>query len=168
MQIVFFKAVLSPAFLQIDKISSGTPRKSVSIQPLVKIVLYQKSNKKTMKQIITLSILIGLLQGCKKSESKETATPVRYTGTPANEAPYGQSSKWKCIGGDTLIEEILQVDLYYVEKTTPCDIYYYQLSYSIWNDYDYTHSVSACIPQKDTLILTDLASGDKAYYIKHK
>jgi hypothetical protein len=108
---------------------------------------------------IFLSVLTLAFISCAKNDPTNSATaPASTTPKQTGGAPYGDSSIWKCIGGDTMFSEILKLKLYYTEKKTGCDSYYYEFNYPIWSEYDYHIEVSECTQQKDTLFITDFNS----------
>jgi hypothetical protein len=113
-------------------------------------------------RILFILLVITFASSCEKN----TVAPKANTSQniPVNDGPYGQFSKWKSIGGDSLFEEELTLTLFYTEKSSPCDICHYQLNYSLWNDYEYTYSASKCAVPKDTLIMVDIATAKKAFF----
>ena len=82
--------------------------------------------------------------------------------------PYGKVSHWKSVGGDSLFAEELTLTHFYTEEQEPCDICYYLQSYALWNDYDYTYSVSKCATLSDTLVIKDIATAKVAYFMPVK
>src|ERR1051325_4674715 len=99
-----------------------------------------------MKKLITLTLLSAILFSCNKKKTLAPATqPVNTITTQENYGPYGKLSNWKCIGGDSIFTEILSLTYFYTEKHQPCNICYYQQSYSLYNDFTYTLWVSECI-----------------------
>jgi hypothetical protein len=114
----------------------------------------------------TRTILIILAIASAFSCEKNTPAPKQTTtqNDPVDNGPYGQVSRWKSIGGDSLFEEELTLTLFYIEKSSPCDICHYQLNYSLWNDYEYTWSASKCAVPNDTLLMTDIATAKKAFF----
>ncbi|MBP7809395.1 MAG: hypothetical protein KA163_08885 [Bacteroidia bacterium] len=120
-----------------------------------------------MKKVILLSI--ALLAVCFSACEKTNNTP--NTNREATQAPivekcgpYGKVSTWKSIGGDTLYTQKLTLTFFFTEKNTPCNICYYQQSFALWNDYDYTFSVSECAVVNDTLTLIDIDTNRKAIF----
>jgi hypothetical protein len=113
-----------------------------------------------MKNLIfTLGLAVITFSCAKNSPSTETpVTPKTESTTENDPSPYGKTSIWKCIGGDTMFAEILRLNLYYTESKPGCDVFYYEMNYPIWSEYDYNIQVSECTQQKDTLFITDFNS----------
>lgn len=118
------------------------------------------------KQLFTSIALIAFcLSACNKtkkvpaSNRESVAAPVVNTF-----GPYGRESVWKSIGGDTLYAQKLTLAFFFTEKTTPCNICYYQQNFALWNDYDYTFSISECAIVNDTLTLIDIDTNRKAIF----
>lgn len=119
-----------------------------------------------MKTLIKISLLgfIMTAASCEKTNS----APSNEAQTPEpvleNCGPYGKTSSWKSIGGDTLFAQNLTLKYFYTQQATPCKIYYYSQNYPFWNDYDYTLAVSGCKAVGDTLIIIDIDSNKKAIF----
>lgn len=113
---------------------------------------------------ITISLAAFVLFGCNKKN--QTPPPANNTENTQQEycGPYGKTSSWKSIGGDTLFAQKLTLTYFYTEKTQPCSIFYYSQNYALWNDYDYTLSLSGCSIVNDTLIIKDIDSNKKAIF----
>jgi len=111
-------------------------------------------------------ILIAVQFSCQKKKCESAAPNKNQNTQPVIEkcGPYGKESKWLSIGGDTIFSDTLTLTYFYTEKTTPCNVCYYQQTISFWNDYDYTFSVSECAVPADTLIFTDIDSGREAIF----
>lgn len=120
-----------------------------------------------MKKVvfISLAILVVCLSACEK-KNNDPATNREAVQTPIVEkcGPYGKESKWKSIGGDTLYTQKLTLTYFFTEKNTPCNICYYQQNFALWNDYDYTFSISECAVVNDTLTLIDIDTNRKAIF----
>lgn len=124
-----------------------------------------------MKKSLFISIALFTIcaSACKKSNDKTTAEePTSKTPVTKNYGPYGKTSEWKSVGGDTIYEDELTLAYFYTEKNSPCNICYYQQNYSLWTDYDYTLSISECAVVNDTLIMTDIDTGRKAIFKREK
>lgn len=124
-----------------------------------------------MKRLALIIASAALAFSCSKSNPTPAGTaPAPTASVPPSEhagAPYGDSSLWKCIGGDTMFTEILKLKHYYTEKTPGCDTYYYEFSYPIWSEYDYHIAVSECTAQKDTLFITDFNSSKIVAFVRY-
>jgi hypothetical protein len=131
----------------------------------------RKKHMKTMSVLLVCSCLL-VFSSCKKDKSMapsyKSATETAVKNDSLNNGPYGTVSRWKSIGGDTLFTEDLTLSLFYTESHSPCDICYYQLNYSLWNDYDYTFSASKCLIPGDTLLMKDLATNRTALFKRVK
>ncbi|MGZ6540314.1 MAG: hypothetical protein ACXVEB_18195, partial [Bacteroidia bacterium] len=125
---------------------------------------------KRMKHLYLPLLLCALFVSCNKSKpaSAETPTPAPVANTPKNPAPYGNISEWKCIGGDTMFSQTLTTKHYYTEKKPGCDIYYYELNYPIWSEYDYNIQVSGCTQEIDTLFINDFNSAKIVAFVRLK
>jgi hypothetical protein len=121
-----------------------------------------------MKKMILSFVLAAVTFSCTKNNPSTEAQPVaKSENAPQTDpAPYGKSSLWKCIGGDTTFTEILKLDLYYTERKPGCDIFYYEMNYPIWSEYDYNIQVSECTQQKDTLFITDFNSSKIVAFVR--
>jgi hypothetical protein len=117
---------------------------------------------KTTTKTCVLAFAVVFIFSCEKETSAPKTNNIQ--DAPVNNGPYGEFSRWKSIGGDSLFEEDLTLTLFYTEKSSPCDICHYQLNYSLWNDYEYTCSFSKCAVPDDTLVMTDLATARKAIF----
>ncbi len=117
-----------------------------------------------MKTFITLSILASVLLSCNKKKTAPASENPQVVSVTQNFGPYGKISSWICIGGDSLFAEKLTLTYFYTEKALPCNICYYQQSYSLWNDFAYTFSVSECVTLKDTIIIKDVDTGKKSIF----
>lgn len=126
--------------------------------------------KKHMKTIIKLTIPLLVVAGsaCKKQTLAPSTQPATETKTEENFGPYGKTSRWKSIGGDTLFEETLTLSHFSVEKGSPCNTHYYLQNISFWNCYDYTLDVSECVTKSDTLTCIDPDTNKKAIFKREK
>jgi hypothetical protein len=121
-----------------------------------------------MKNLYLFIILSVLAVSCEKNSPvvNESARPAPVqTPVPPVGPPYGTTSMWKCIGGDTMFTDTLKISLYYTEKKPGCDTYYYEFSFPIWSEYDYNLEVSECTQQRDTLFVTDFNSSKIVAFI---
>jgi hypothetical protein len=118
----------------------------------------------------TLFIILSALVicSCKKSKITPTTSSEPASSYQENSGPYGKTSAWKSIGGDTLFTQNLTLTLFYTEKSTPCDICHYQQNYSLWNEFQYTYSISKCTIVADTLIMKDPDTNRKAIFKRLK
>jgi hypothetical protein len=121
-----------------------------------------------MKKTLPLFVLLLLTIVISCSKNKTTASEPIPGPDPYSEnyGPYGKFSAWRSIGGDTIFSDTLRLAHFYTEKSSPCDICYYQQNYSLWDDYDYTLVVSKCFKPGDTLIIKDPNTIKKAIF-KH-
>ena len=117
-----------------------------------------------MKTFITLSIFASILVSCEKKKIEPQSQNPQTVSTTQSFGPYGKISTWICIGGDSLFTEKLTLTYFYTEKALPCNICYYQQSYSLWNDFVYTFSTSECLTPKDTIIIKDVDTGKKSIF----
>lgn len=123
-----------------------------------------------MKQLNVIILVSALIVGCTK---KNTTPSTVYTGTSHPETdikygPCGKKSNWKCIGGDSIFTDILSLTHFYTEKAQPCDIYYYEQNYPLFNDFSYTFSVSDCVMINDTIIIKDIDTGKQSIFKRQK
>lgn len=124
-----------------------------------------------MKKLLFISIALfaAYLIACKKTNNRVAVEDPYYAPVVTeNYGPYGKTSKWKSIGGDTLYGESLTLTHFYTEKKSPCNICYYQQNYSLWTDYDYTYSISECAVVNDTLTMIDIDTERKAVFKREK
>lgn len=98
---------------------------------------------------------------CNKDKKVIYSPPIR------DKMPYGKVSVWSPFGGDTTLKSDLTLTHYYTEKKDSCNLYYYELSYPIWSEYDYNHCVNECGYNKDTLVIKDFNSNKKAIFIRN-
>ena len=117
-----------------------------------------------MKNLFLSLLIVTVFGSCQKRN--DVSSQQNQTTVPNQEGfgPYGKESKWKSIAGDTLYEEKLTLSYFYTEKNIPCNICYYQQNYSLWNDYDYTLSITECTVVGDTLTLIDIDTNKKAIF----
>lgn len=123
-----------------------------------------------MKKLTKIFLLIISLTflSCDKKNQQPASQNERAVSVPENCGPYGKTSSWKSIGGDTLFAQNLTLTYFYAQQATPCKIYYYSQNYPFWNDYDYTLAVSECKTVGDTLIIVDVDSNKKAIFKREK
>jgi len=123
---------------------------------------------KASYKTLFLGAILSLSACTKKNTPPCTNNPVASSEHAVNDAPYGTFSSWKSIGGDSLFADTLTLTLFYTETHSPCDTYYYQQNYALWNDYDYTYAVSKCAKVNDTLKIKDIATGKVAFFNRLK
>lgn len=123
-----------------------------------------------MKKALTITaiLLVTILIACEKVKTTPQQEGAKPEAPLKNYGPCGKFSKWKSVGGDTLFTDTLTLSFFYEEKTSSCNICYYQQNYSLWNDYDYTFSVSACAVVNDTLTFIDIDTNKKAVFKREK
>lgn len=119
-------------------------------------------------QLLTSFTLILFITACQKRNSPADDAAPKTIPVVEKAGPYGKTSKWLSVGGDTLFADTLTLSYFYTEKNTPCNICYYQQNISFWNDYDYTFAVPECTIATDTLIFTDIDSKRKAIFKRKK
>ncbi len=97
---------------------------------------------------------------------KETSSPAITKKEPVQEnyGPYGKTSNWVCFAGDSIFTDTLSLTYFYTEKCEPCNKFFYEQSYALYNDFSYTVWVYENIPQKDTLTITDHDTGKKGIF----
>jgi len=119
-----------------------------------------------MKQLTSIIIISVLAIGCNKKNTAPSpvSSGTTNSGSEIKYGPCGKTSRWKCIGGDSIFTDILSLTHFYTEKAQPCDIYYYQQNYSLFNDFSYTFSVSDCVVVNDTIIIKDTDTGKKSIF----
>lgn len=123
----------------------------------------------TMKNFIPGVMALTLMFLCCEKKNNELAVQeTKNEGPEKKHGPYGKTSKWKSISGDTVYEETLTLTYFYTEKNSPCNVCYYQQNYPLWTDYDYTYAVSECAAVNDTLTITDIDTGRKAIFKREK
>ena len=119
--------------------------------------------KKTL--IIAAFLLVAFIIACEKNKATPQQQIAKTEASSENYGPYGKFSEWKSISGDTIFSDTLTLSFFYKEKSSPCNICYYQQSYSLWNDYEYTLSASQCELPNDSLIIEDINTNKKAIFI---
>jgi hypothetical protein len=118
-----------------------------------------------MKSFYLILTTIAIISSCHKKNGPTTNTTITSNSTPqVNYGPCGKVSNWKCIGGDSLFADLLTLTYFYTEKAQACDIYYYQQSYPLFNDFSYTFSVSGCVAFNDTITIKDVDTGKKSIF----
>ena len=122
-----------------------------------------------MKKLITL-LFVGttVFFACNKKENLQNSQTLITPTNEENAGPYGKTSIWRSIGGDTLYKDKLTLSYFFTEKNQPCNICYYQQNYSLWNDYSYTFQISECANVNDTLTITDIDTEKKAIFKREK
>lgn len=120
------------------------------------------------KQLFNSLTIIILFTACQKRNDASVPSLQKTIAVEENCGPYGKTSRWLSVGGDTLFTDTLTLTYFYTEITTPHNIFYYQQTISFWNDYDYTFPVFDGTIPKDTLIFTDIDSGRKAIFKRLK
>ena len=123
-----------------------------------------------MKKKLTATALLvaTIIIACEKNKPAPPQQSPKVEVAAENYGPYGKFSKWKSVCGDTVFSDTLLLTFFYDEKHLPCDICYYQQSYSFWNDYEYTLSVSKCALPSDSLIVKDPDTNKKVIFIHLK
>lgn len=123
-----------------------------------------------MKKTLTISTLLiaAIIIACEKNKPAQPQPNVNSVTPSENYGPYGKFSKWKSVSGDSVFSDTLTLTFFYTEKHLPCDICYYQLNYSLWNDYEYTLAASKCAVPKDSLLIQDQNTNKKAIFIHLK
>jgi flagellar basal body L-ring protein FlgH len=117
-----------------------------------------------MKNLINSLLIVVALTSCEKTSPEPKEETQKGNSVVEKCGPYGKESTWKSIGGDTLYAEKLTLTFFFTEKNTPCNICYYQQNFALWNDYDYTFSISECANVNDTLTLIDIDTKRKAIF----
>lgn len=114
-----------------------------------------------MKNFI-LILASAILFSC----GKETYSPALPKSEPIKEnfGPYGAFSKWVCFKGDSIFKDTLTLTYFYTEKCEPFNIFYYQQSYALYNDFSYITWVYENITEKDTLTIVDTDTGKRATF----
>lgn len=123
-----------------------------------------------MRSPLNFFIVVSLaLASCKKGNTNPL-----HNNTQEEEhengkyGPYGKFSKWRSVAGDSIFSTDLTLSWYHLQKESPCNIHYYEMSYPLWNDYDQDFSISECAEVNDTLIIKDKDSNKHALFIKQK
>lgn len=121
-----------------------------------------------MKSPLHFFIVVSVaLASCKKSNTNplpDNTTQEQHDS--GNYGPYGKLSKWRSVAGDSVFAADLSLSWYHLQKESPCNIHYYEMSYPLWNCYDQDFSISECAVVNDTLIIKDKDTNKQAIFIK--